>query len=626
MSGMTRVSTNTTLRQNSRTIALSVKLLVALFVLSMHAPHGWAQSDIPVTGPANPNFQHVTRFMQEYLQSSGTTAATLEIRDKNGTALLRQGYGWLDMDATLRAPPSTLMRISSITKSFTHLAINQLVAAGAISMDAKAFCLNGEIPSGTGCLFSADPAGGDGVHDPRAENITLRHLVEHSAGWDETTADENGVANMNDSVRIAELLNVPNPPTNHEMVNYQLDQPLEYDPGTQSHYLAFGYMALAEIIEHFSGLTYMEYIYRNITDPLGIPRSEVDFAQELVENRNPREPNYVSTDGVFVQNLFDPAGPYVQRPDGGIMFAHAFGATGLLTNTSALLDYMRGYWLFDPAPRDLEEEWEYIRGGAADGSLSLAVQNSPLPGYATQVDWVVLLNKWVEVDLHAQLRSLIRNTLIRGVAIGDNEGGPDSQQFFTLYVPPGTYTGVEFKTEGGSGDLDLYVKRDAQPYINDYDCKSTRIGTAQYCHLPIPTGGLYYVMLQGNNAAYSGVSVTGNNSYTSSVKCSVNYKIVSDWGNGFQVAVTVTNKGTADIRGYKLIWTLGPGESFKSGWDASYLASGRTITAYNNSDDWNGTIRANGGKATFWFNANNTAAPADIIRNFALNGVSCGIN
>lgn len=610
--------------RSSRAIAFSVKLCAALFILSIGTVTAHAQISIPVTGAADPNFQHITRFMQDYLEATGTTAATLEIRNKNGGTLLRQGYGWLDAAATQTTPPTAMLRLSSITKSFTHLAINQLVAAGAISIEAKAFCLNGETPSGTGCLFSADPAGGDGIHDPRAEDITLRHLVDHSAGWDETTTDENGVTNMNDSVRIAELLSVPNPPTNHEMVNYQLDQPLEYDPGTQSHYLAFGYMALAEIIEHFSGLPYMEYIYRNITDPQGIPRSDVDFAQELVENRNQREPNYVSTDGMLVQNLFDPAGPYVLLPDGGIMFAHAFGATGLLTTTGALLDYMRGYWLFDPAPRNPEDGWEYIRGGAADGSLSLAVQNSPLPGYASQADWVILLNKWLDTNLHEQLRTLIRNSLTQGIAIGDNEGEANTEQFFTMYVPVG-YTGVEFKTDGGDGDLDLYVKLGAKPTSNDYDCKSVKVGSSQYCHLPIPRSGLYYVMLRGNTP-YSGVSVSGNNSYTPNINCSANYKIVSDWGSGFQVGVTVTNRGAADIRGYKLIWTLGPGESFVSGWNANYLASGRLITAYNNSDDWNGVIKANSGKATFWFNAANTAAPADLIRNFSLNGVSCATN
>lgn len=611
-------------RRSGRAIVFTAQLSAALFTLSMSVLCAQAQS-IHVTGTADPNFQHVTRFMQDYMEATGTTAAALEIRNRNGVTLLRQGYGWLDVAATRTAPPDVMMRVSSITKSFTHLAINQLVAAGAISMDAKAFCFNDETPSGTGCLFTVTPKGNDGLHDPRAEDITLRHLVEHSAGWDETTTDENGVTNMNDSWRIAELLNIPNPPSCHEMINYQLDQPLEYTPGAQSRYLSFGYMALAEIIEHYSGLSYMEYIHRNITDPLGIPRSEVQFAQELVQNRNPREPNYVSNDGALVPNLFDLTGPYVLRPDGGLLFGHAFGATGLLTNTGALLDYMSGYWLFDPRPRSNPDEgWEFISGGAADGSLAIAAQNSPLPGYASQADWAVLLNKWQDDNLHERLRTLIRNSLTKGIAIGDNEGEPNTEQFFTMYVPVG-YTGVEFKAEGGSGDLDLYIRLGSRPTINDHDCMSVKIGTLQYCHLPIPNSGLYYVMLRGNTP-YADVSVSGNNSYTPEINCSVNYKIVSDWGSGFQAGITVTNKGAADIRGYKLRWTLGPGESLVSGWSASYMATGRTITAYNNSDQWNGTIKANGGKVTFWFNASNTAAPADIIRDFALNGVGCSGN
>ncbi|HEX5056010.1 MAG TPA: serine hydrolase [Gammaproteobacteria bacterium] len=107
--------------------------------------------------------------------------------------------------------------------------------------------------------------------------------------------------------------------------------------------------------------------------------------------------------------------------------------------------------------------------------------------------------------------------------------------------------------------------------------------------------------------------------------CSVEYDIYNDWGAGFDVSLTVTNNGSSNISGYELEWDLGAGESLDYGWNATFNASGSTLTASNTSGQWNGVITANGGQVTFGFQGLNSSAPANLPGEFRLNGSICEI-
>lgn len=593
---------------------------IALFIFFFNIASPHAQT-IPVNGASSHDFTHIGEFMTNYMDAHGVTAATLEIRKKNGDVLLHQGYGWLDQGETKQTQTDSMMRIMSITKNIVHMAILKLAQDSAISLDAKAFCLRNETPSGTGCLLRVTPAGNDGIPDPNADDITVRHLLGHAAGWNESTADTNGVYEpAGGSVKVAAILNVQTPPTYQQLINYQLDQALDYIPGTQSQYSNFGYVVLGHIIEKYSGSGFMQYIHERFTDGLNVARPDMGLGAELVAYRNPREPRYVDRAGVLMQNLFDPAGPKVPWPDGGFLLGRAAGAGGIISTTSALLDYMSGYWLFNPGPRAPHEGHEWIAGGGGPGSAAIAVQNSPLPGFVTQADWAVMLNtNPMDGSLHQQLRARIANTLSKNVTIGGIESTGASEQFFTLHVPQ-NFQNLEFRTQGGGGDIDLYVRLGSRPTTSDYDCRSINTGnTSRSCSIPNPASGTYYAMLRGNSA-FTGVSVSGNYEI---IDCTVDYSVTSTWSTGFQARITVTNHGDTNINGYTLRWSPGAGESFNGGWNAIFNTSGATITASNSPTQWNGVIAANGGAVTFWFEGNDTSLPPAAITNFMLNGAAC---
>jgi Zn-dependent metalloprotease len=90
------------------------------------------------------------------------------------------------------------------------------------------------------------------------------------------------------------------------------------------------------------------------------------------------------------------------------------------------------------------------------------------------------------------------------VAISDTTGG---NKYYKLTVPAGQTT-LTFNTSGGTGDLDLYVRRGAAPDASTYDCRPYASGNTESCSFPNPVAGDYYVMINAYST-YSGASLVG---------------------------------------------------------------------------------------------------------------------
>lgn len=81
---------------------------------------------------------------------------------------------------------------------------------------------------------------------------------------------------------------------------------------------------------------------------------------------------------------------------------------------------------------------------------------------------------------------------------------------YTMTVPAGA-TNLQFRTSGGSGDADLYVRFNAAPTTSTYTCRSWASGNTENCTIAAPQAGTWYVMVRAYTT-FSGVTLTG--SYT----------------------------------------------------------------------------------------------------------------
>ncbi len=95
--------------------------------------------------------------------------------------------------------------------------------------------------------------------------------------------------------------------------------------------------------------------------------------------------------------------------------------------------------------------------------------------------------------------------LANGVPVGGLSGSVASEKYFKIDVPAGQAR-LEVSTSGGSGDVDLYVRKGAKPTTRDWDFRPYLIGNDETVSINNPAAETYYILLEGAEA-YSGTTL-----------------------------------------------------------------------------------------------------------------------
>jgi hypothetical protein len=107
-------------------------------------------------------------------------------------------------------------------------------------------------------------------------------------------------------------------------------------------------------------------------------------------------------------------------------------------------------------------------------------------------------------------------TLTNGVAVTGVSGAAGTEKFYRIDVPAGQDT-LKISTSDGTGDVDLYVRRDSLPTTSSYDYRPYKPLNNETVDVDHPASGTWYIMLRGY-AGYSGVTLKAAYSATASVK------------------------------------------------------------------------------------------------------------
>lgn len=143
--------------------------------------------------------------------------------------------------------PETRLRVASVSKPLTAVAVMQLVEAGRLGLDDAVLPLLGLV-GGSGDVDQR-------VRDARAAAITVRHLLHHiCGGW--TNKGGNGCPMFKHWGM-----------SRQELIETTLrERALEYDPGFQYGYSNFGYCLLGRVVEVVSGApTFEAYVVSSAT-------------------------------------------------------------------------------------------------------------------------------------------------------------------------------------------------------------------------------------------------------------------------------------------------------------------------------------------------------------------------
>jgi CubicO group peptidase (beta-lactamase class C family) len=168
---------------------------------------------------------------------------------KDGQVIFAKGYGYADVAKGIPATADgSLFRIGSISKLITWTAAMQLLEQRKLSLDEDV---------NTYLDFKIPPTFG--------KPITLRNLMTHSAGFEDTWRDM-GVEDPQQATQL------------ESYVKTHLPRRI-YPPGEVSAYSNYGASLTGYLVQRISGKRFEDYVDENIFRPLGMNRTT--FAQPV---------------------------------------------------------------------------------------------------------------------------------------------------------------------------------------------------------------------------------------------------------------------------------------------------------------------------------------------------------
>ncbi len=237
----------------SRTFGPSVRrlgvLLTTLMILTA--------AGLPVAAASTtPSNEELTGYADKLLSANypadGPGATALVVR--NGTVLLRKGYGLADLELGVPMKPEMVFEIGSVTKQFTAAAILMLQERGKLSVQDDVTKYLPDYPT-------------------HGKTITLEHLLTHVSGIPSYTGLPEWIPRVREDITLDQLIGLFK------------DKPLEFEPGERWAYNNSAYILLGAVIEKVSGKSYEDFVEKEIFAPLGMKRSAYGNQSEVVAGR-----------------------------------------------------------------------------------------------------------------------------------------------------------------------------------------------------------------------------------------------------------------------------------------------------------------------------------------------------
>jgi D-alanyl-D-alanine carboxypeptidase len=168
-------------------------------------------------------------------------------------------------------------RIGSVTKTLTATIVLQLVAEGELQLTDTLGSYVGGLP-------------------PRASNVTIRQLLNHTSG----------LANFTDYPAWLEPARKSDSTRPIDALRYAASQPQIFEPGSQHGYSNTNYTALGLVIEAATGRSYVDQLTERILDPVGLDSMELATTRQLPDLDDEGEnPNLPWAAGSIVSNAED---------------------------------------------------------------------------------------------------------------------------------------------------------------------------------------------------------------------------------------------------------------------------------------------------------------------------------
>jgi CubicO group peptidase (beta-lactamase class C family) len=224
-------------------------VVIALLLLMMAAPVSAVQR------PPPRDLESLRARIAEVLARNGVAGVGLALVTRE-RVLWAGGVGLADRAAHKPVTQDTLFRVGSITKSFVSLALIKLAEEGRLDLNARISDLAPELKIENRWHKEAP--------------ITVAHLLEHTAGFDDMHPNEMYGPISVENLSLREIL-ARNPAS----------RVARWRPGSRFSYANPGYTVAAYVIEKASGRPWADYVRDEILLPLGMRTAALRWSADV---------------------------------------------------------------------------------------------------------------------------------------------------------------------------------------------------------------------------------------------------------------------------------------------------------------------------------------------------------
>jgi CubicO group peptidase (beta-lactamase class C family) len=220
-------------------------------------------------------------------QEPGAPSASVMVIQE-GKITYKKAFGLANIEERVSAATHTNYRLASVTKQFTAMAAMMLADRGKLGFDQKLTAFFDDLPAWS-------------------SKVSVRHLLNHTSG---VPAYEPTVQHIR-----PEEVTPANQLLDKDVLAILKKQNTTYfEPGAEFRYSNSGYALLALIIEKVSGMSYAQFLERNIFGPLEMTGTVAH--QEGVSTVRNRAYGYLKEGGGFLRR--DQSATSAVLGDGGI--------------------------------------------------------------------------------------------------------------------------------------------------------------------------------------------------------------------------------------------------------------------------------------------------------------------
>jgi CubicO group peptidase (beta-lactamase class C family) len=175
---------------------------------------------------------------------------------QDGAPVYVAAYGLASRSPDVPNQTDTRFNLGSMDKMITAVAILQLVEQGRLSLDSRIIDYWPDYPN-----------------QEVARDVTIHHLLVHTSGMGDCF-EGDFFTTPRDQLRTLE-----------GYLPLFVDDPLQFEPGTQFAYSNEGYIVLGVIIEKVTGQSYWNYVMENVYQPSGMFHTDAYELDTDVPNR-----------------------------------------------------------------------------------------------------------------------------------------------------------------------------------------------------------------------------------------------------------------------------------------------------------------------------------------------------